>query len=120
MPEAQQQLPTITLTDVDADIKFAAAGDEPQCQNAWSAQPNLNYAEHVTPQVEAAVTDLFAYHRLNGMQTEACIFVRTTLENAYKVVVANVPPSGDRSTALRKIREAKTDCLSAISTGGKY
>ncbi len=94
--------------------------DQAQRNTTWVAPPNLSFAETVTPLVDEAIQDIFGYHSLTGAQTEACIAVRESLSKAYRVVIAAVPPSLDRDSALRKIREAKTDAVTAISTGGKY
>jgi hypothetical protein len=53
-------------------------------------------------------------------QTAAGREVREALATAVKVIVANVPPSADRTVAIRKIREARMDANSAITHNGKY
>jgi len=68
----------------------------------------------------AAVDDMFEYHNWTGEQQEAGRLVRLALATAVKVVLNNAPPSADRSTAIRKIREARMDANSAITHGGKY
>jgi hypothetical protein len=35
------------------------------------------------------------------------------------VIIETVPPSPDRSVAIRKLREARMDCNSAITFDGK-
>jgi hypothetical protein len=74
----------------------------------------------LTPEAEAVVEDMFEYHAWNEEQQAAGKKVREALANAFKWVIECVPPSPDRSAALRKIREARMDCNSAITHGGKY
>jgi len=77
-------------------------------------------ATELTPEVAAAIDNAFDYHPWDGMQAAKGAEVRKALAEAVKVIVANVPPSADRSAAIRKIREARMDCNSAITHGGKY
>ena len=77
-------------------------------------------AAGLTPEVSAAVDDAFEYHKWTDRQVEMGREVRATLAEAVKVIIANVPPSPDRTTAIRKIREARMDCNSAITHAGKY
>jgi hypothetical protein len=81
---------------------------------------NLNRATELTDEISLAVDDMFAYHPWEQQQTAAGHNVRIALANAVKVIVANVPPCPDRSTAIRKLREARMDANSAITHGGKY
>lgn len=46
--------------------------------------------------------------------------VRSALGNALKVIIENVPPSADRSAAVRKLRECRMDCNSAITHNGEF
>jgi hypothetical protein len=82
--------------------------------------PGLNRASSLTPELEAAVDDMFEYHPWNEEQQRTGKNVREILAHAVKVIVATVPPSPDRTVAIRKIREARMDCNSAITHGGKY
>jgi hypothetical protein len=77
-------------------------------------------ADELTPEVEAAINDAFEYHAWQPPQVEAGRIVRGVLATAVKMIVAHVPPSPDRTTAIRKIREARMDANSAITHGGKY
>lgn len=64
---------------------------------------------------------MFEYRPWNTTaKVEAGAKVRQILAEAVKVIISNVPPSPDRSTAIRKIREARMDCNSAITHDGKY
>jgi hypothetical protein len=77
-------------------------------------------ASELTPEVEAAIKDAFLFHPWDEKQIEKGTRVREALTAAVCVIVAEVPPSADRSAAIRKIREARMDCNSAITHGGKF
>jgi len=66
------------------------------------------------------IDDMFEYHKWNAEQTEQGAAVREALASAAKIILINVPPSADRSTAIRKLRECRMDANSAITHGGKY
>jgi len=69
--------------------------------------------------IEAA-EDCFTYHPWNAEQIEKGNKVREALQAAFIAIITHVPPSADRSTALRKIREARMDANSAITHNGRY
>ena len=77
-------------------------------------------ATELTPEVAKAIDEAFDYHPWNETQQAMGSAVRAALADAVKVIVAAVPPSADRSAAIRKIREARMDCNSAITHGGKF
>jgi len=77
-------------------------------------------ATELSDEVSAAIHDAFGYHDLTGNQRLDINNVTLALLHAVKVIVEKVPPSPDRSAAIRKIREAKMDCSSAITHRGKY
>jgi hypothetical protein len=77
-------------------------------------------ADRLTPDVEAAIDDAFDYHPWDQDQTQKGVAVREHLAAAVKVIVRDVPPCPDRSAAIRKLREARMDCNSAITHRGKY
>lgn len=81
---------------------------------------DLNRATELTPEVVAAIHDMFMYHEWEAGQVAAGTAVRGALEDAVRIIVKCVPPGPDRSVAIRKIREARMDCNSAITHGGKY
>jgi hypothetical protein len=81
---------------------------------------DLNRAAELTDEASLAIDDMFAYHPWAETQTSRGNVVRNALAQAVKAIVANVPPSPDRSAAIRKIREARMDCNSAITHDGKY
>lgn len=77
-------------------------------------------ATELSPETEAQIVDAFEYHAWDEAKVAKGKPVRAILVEAIKVIVANVPPSPDRSAAIRKIREARMDCNSAITHEGKY
>lgn len=84
------------------------------------ARFDLNRARELDPAANGAIADMFTYHPWDEAQTVKGINVRDALAEAVRVIVANVPPSPDRTVAIRKLREARMDCNSAITHGGKY
>lgn len=83
-------------------------------------QINIYFATSHTTGINDIVDDMFEYHKWNDAQVEAGKRIRKVLADAVKVIIADVPPSPDRTTAIRKLREARMDCNSAITHGGKY
>lgn len=81
---------------------------------------DLNRATEVTAEVREAIADMFEYRPWNQEQVERGRHVREALMAAAETIIANVPPGPDRSVAMRKLREARMDCNSAITHGGKY
>ena len=77
-------------------------------------------ARELTDEVAAAIDDAFGYHNLDEAKIKAGAQVRGVLAGAVKVIIGCVPPGPDRSAAIRKIREARMDCNSAITHDGKY
>ena len=77
-------------------------------------------ATNASGEVAQAVDDAFEYHSWNSEQTLKGTYVRKALAEAVKVIIDNVPPGPDRTVAIRKIREARMDCNSAITHNGKY
>lgn len=66
------------------------------------------------------IDDMFEYHPWTPEQITKGTSVRRALAQAVRVIIDNVPPSPDRTVAIRKIREARMDCNSAITHQGKY
>lgn len=81
---------------------------------------NILLAVEATEEVQQVVQDMFQYHPWDEEKVRLGGRVRTALENAVVEIIQNVPPSPDRSAAIRKLREARMDCNSAITHGGKY
>lgn len=81
---------------------------------------NLNFATAADADIKALIVDMFEYHRWDEQKIEKGKAVREALIKAVEVIVENVPPGPDRTVAIRKIREARMDCNSAITHDGKY
>ena len=81
---------------------------------------DLNRATELTPDVDQTIDDMFEYHPWDAAQVDRGSAVRKALADAVRVIVRLVPPGPDRSVAIRKVREARMDCNSAITNGGKY
>jgi hypothetical protein len=81
---------------------------------------DLTRASELTPELEKEVDAMFVYQPWDAAMEAKGVAVRQALATAVKVIIASVPPSADRSAAIRKIREARMDCNSAITHGGKY
>ena len=81
---------------------------------------DLNRATEATDDVKETIVDMFDFHSWDTDKIARGKIVRIALENAVEVIIENVPPGPDRTVAIRKIREAKMDCNSAITHGGKY
>lgn len=77
-------------------------------------------ASELTAEVKHSIADAFEYHPWTPAMFEHGKRVREALAAAVEVIVENVPPSPDRSAAIRKIREARMDCNSAITHNGHY
>lgn len=74
----------------------------------------------VNEQIEKEIEDAFEYHTWTPEMIEKGRLVRASLQKAVLVILQNVPPSADRTVAIRKIREARMDANSAITHQGKY
>ena len=77
-------------------------------------------ATELNVEVCEAITDAFEYHKWDEAKIAAGQRVRQALSAAVMVIVQDVPPGPDRTVAIRKVREARMDCNSAITHGGKY
>ena len=84
------------------------------------ADPTLNNAVCVSPEVAALVDDYFEYHPWDAQKVACGAAVRKALSDAVKVILDNVPPCPTRTVAIRKIAEARMDANSAITHGGKF
>lgn len=81
---------------------------------------DLNRADRVTDDVKEEVKNQFFYKPWNPDQQIRGDIVRSVLIEASLAIISVVPPCPDRTVALRKLREARMDCNSAISHDGKY
>lgn len=77
-------------------------------------------ATELTPEVEAAIDDAFEYHQWDDKQKAAGKEIREALATAAKAIVKGAPPSPHRSTALRKVFEARMDANAAITHKGRF
>lgn len=77
-------------------------------------------ATALTAEVSSAIDDAFEYHAWDEAKVAAGKAIRECLATAVKMIIIHVPPGPDRTVAIRKIREARMDCNSAITHGGKY
>lgn len=64
--------------------------------------------------------EVMNYHPWNEEKILKGNRVRSALSLALKVIIENVPPSADRSAAIRKLRECRMDCNSAITFNGEF
>ena len=78
---------------------------------------NLNAATTITDEELKSVMD---YHPWDESKIAKGKLVREALGNAIRVIIENVPPSPDRSVAIRKLRDARMDCNSEITHDGKF
>lgn len=66
------------------------------------------------------IDDMMTYHSWDEEKIKKGHAVRDALSLALEAIFLNVPACPDRSVAIRKIREARMDCNSAITHDGKY
>lgn len=85
-------------------------------ENAGVTYPKLSNCTTVSPEELALVMN---YHPWDQEKIEKGNKVREALSNAIRVIVENVPPSADRSAAIRKLRDCRMDCNSAITHNGQ-
>ena len=93
-----------------------------EAQQEKDASPvvDLTRATEVTPEVRTAIGDIFKDHPWNSAQDTQGALLRGDHERLMETIIEIVPPCPDRSCAMHKLREARTDCNSAITHGGKY
>lgn len=77
-------------------------------------------AHELTPEVREEIKRLMYYHPWSEDQISRGNTIREGLRLALELIIECVPPSPDRSAAIRKLREARMDCNSAITHEGKY
>lgn len=81
---------------------------------------DITRATKTTDEVDARIDDMFEYHAWDENKMLDGKVVREALADAVRVIIDHVPPSEDRTAAIRKIREARMDCNSAITHDGRY
>lgn len=64
------------------------------------------------------VRELFTYHSPNQLQAIAYETVRNAAKHLAEVILANVPHGADRTTAIRKLREAVMTANVGIALNG--
>jgi hypothetical protein len=69
---------------------------------------------------EENLEECFRFAPWQEDQLAAGKLVVDALIAAARVILQQVPPSPDRSVALRKLREARMDCNSAITHRGRF
>ena len=74
----------------------------------------------LTEQVKDEIRNVFQYQPWGPDQAARAERVMESLALAVTTIIDCVPPSPDRSAAIRKLREARSDCNSAITHNGKY
>jgi hypothetical protein len=89
-------------------------------RNAGTPRPDFTRAAQLTPEVAEAIDNAFEYQEWTERKIAQGRAVRVALAEAVKVIVENVPPCLDRTTAIRKIREARMDANSAITHDGRW
>jgi len=65
------------------------------------------------------INDIMAFREWDDEMITKGVKVRTALGAALKVIIEEVPPSSDRDSAIRKLREARMDCNAAITFNGE-
>ena len=82
--------------------------------------PDPTRALEASPEVRDQIADMFLYHPWNAEKVKKGDKVRQILAEAVAVIIDNVPPCPDRSSAIRMIRQARMEANSAITHDGKY
>ncbi len=82
--------------------------------------PDPTRALEASPEVRQQIADMFVYHPWDAEKVKKGDKVRQILAEAVAVIIDNVPPCPDRSSAIRMIRQARMEANSAITHDGKY
>lgn len=78
---------------------------------------NLNTARNITTDEIKQVMD---YHPWNEQKIAQGKLVKDALSEALRIIIENVPPCPDRSAAIRKLRDCRMDCNSALTHDGNF
>jgi hypothetical protein len=89
-------------------------------KNSVKPKVDFTHAKYISNSVRSQIEDAFEYHPWNQEKTNRGVCVKWALIKAIITIIENVPPGPDRTVAIRKIREARMDCNSAITHDGKY
>ena len=80
----------------------------------------MNTEDPKIKEIELHVKDMFDYHAWDAEQIRLGQLIRVSLASACELIYMYVPDCPDRDTAIRKLREVRMDCNSAITHNGKY
>jgi hypothetical protein len=111
--------PTSDFADQIRPAELSKASAQAQAQ----VSPEYDYAASLaqsTEQLQKLEQEVFGGPVDAYMKSKQASLDAVALVLAALAIVRHVPPSPDRSAALRKIREARMDCNSAITHRGKY
>ena len=64
------------------------------------------------------VAEFFKYHPPTGETLPKFAAINQAAKNFAEIVLANCPPSGDRSAAIRLIRDARMTANASIALNG--
>jgi len=64
-----------------------------------------------------AIEELFTYHSPTEAQFQSYLAIREAAKDLARMIDANCPAGPDRTTAIRKIREAVMTANASIATG---
>lgn len=84
-------------------------------RNALRLQPK---DEAELQAVEQYLDHVFEYHSPSGDQVEAYAEIRQQAKGMARVIFLRCPPSADRTTALRRLRESVMVANASIATDG--
>lgn len=71
-------------------------------------------------EIRDAAHEFCTHHAPTGDMPARFTAVSKAIEDAIVVIVENVPPSGDRTTALRMLADARMVANRAISLDGQF
>ena len=77
-------------------------------------------ATEVTPEVLEELEELSTSHPWTPAQLHNASQFRILWVGLMAAIIKYVPPSADRSAAMRKLREVRMDCNHAITHEGRY
>lgn len=78
---------------------------------------NLSTAVNISDEQIKQVMD---YHPWDEQKVAKGKIVKDALSVALKAIIENIPPSADRSAAIRKLRDCRMDCNSALTHNGMF
>lgn len=68
-------------------------------------------------ELDAAIEDVFSYHAPDAAGLEGIANIRRAASLFAESIVMNAPPSADRSSAIRHVRNAMMEANAAIVLG---